>query len=98
MGMTQPKRRLTSSTLCGGRNSGSSQHSGSMASPPELQGQLGCRLGHLPEGPSQGCRAQATTSAGRTSCPPNGPPAPRRGPPSFRLCSRAQLPSGPGWG
>lgn len=98
MGMTQPKRRLTSSTQCGGCSSGSSQHSGSIASLPELRGQLGCRLSRLPEAPSQRCRAQAATSAGRTSCPPSGHPAPRRGPPSFRLCSRAQLPSGPGWG
>lgn len=68
-GMTQPKRSLTSSTQRGGLSSG-------RASPPELKGQPGCRLSRLPEALRQGCRAQAATSARRTSCPPSGHPAP----------------------
>lgn len=67
-GMTQPKRSLTSSTQCAGLSS-------VRASPPELKGQPGCRLGLLPEALRQGCRAQAAT-ARRTSCPPSGHPAP----------------------
>lgn len=82
MGMTQPKWRLTSSTQRGGRSSSSTQHSGSMATLPELKGQLGCQLRRLPEALSQRCRAQAATSERRTSCPPSGHPAPRHGCPS----------------
>lgn len=100
MAMTQPKRRLTSSTQRGGCSSGSTQHSGSMASLPELEGRQGC----LPEALSQGSWAPAATLSGRTSCPPSGHPTPpppaAAGPmwPSFRLGPRAQLPSGPGQG
>lgn len=77
MAMTQPKRRLTSSTQRGGCSSGSTQHSGSMASLPELEGRQGC----LPEALSQGSWAPAATLSGRTSCPPSGHPTP---PPSRR--------------
>lgn len=98
MAMTQPKRRLTSSTQRGGRSSGSTQHSGSMASVPELEGQQGWRQGCLPEALSQGSRAPAATLSGRTSCPPSGHPTPTSVWPSFCLGPRAQLPSGPGRG
>lgn len=63
-GMTQPQRSLTSSTQRGPRFSAGAQ------------GPAGLQAQRLPEAPRQGCRAQAATSARRTSCPPSGHPAP----------------------
>lgn len=97
MGMTQPKRRFTSSTQSGGHSGGGTWRSCSMAPLPEPAGQPGCRLGCLPEAPSQGCRAQplllrrdALPARPAVTLPPAWPP--------FRLDPRAQLPSGPGPG
>lgn len=97
MGMTQPKRRFTSSTQRGGRSSGGTWSSCSTAPLPEPAGQPGCRLGCLPEAPSQGCwarplplRRDALPARPAATLPPAWPP--------FRLDPGAQLPSGPGPG
>lgn len=76
MGMTQPKRRLTSSTQRGGRSSGSAWRSRSMAPLPEPAGPAWLPAQLPPGGPKPGMLGLAATAAGRTSCPPSGHPAP----------------------
>lgn len=74
--MTQPKRRLTSSTQRGGRSSGSAWRSRSMAPLPEPAGPAWLPAQLPPGGPEPGMLGPAATAAGRTSCPPSGHPAP----------------------
>lgn len=70
MGMTQPKRRLTSSTQRGGHSSGQWL--------PRLSPQASQAAGSAASGRPQARDAGpgAATAAGRTSCPPSSHPAP----------------------
>lgn len=96
MGMTQPKRRLTSSNQHCGHSSGGAWHSGSVAPPSEPAGQPGCRLSRLPKAPSQGCWAWGLHLGRTYFLPAQRPPCPRRGRSSAWVPPPAQLPSGPG--
>lgn len=97
MGMTQPKRRLTSSTQHCGRRSGGAWHSGSVAPPSEPAGQPGCRLSRLPKALSEGCWAWGLHLSRTHFLPAQRSPCPRRSR-SSAWVPPAQVPSGPGLG
>lgn len=77
MGVTQPKRGLTSSTQRGGHSGGSARYLGSKPPPPEPTGQPGYRLSCLPRPRGPGMPGPGR-HRGRTHFlpPPSGHPAP----------------------
>lgn len=89
MGMTQPKRRLTSSAQRAGRSGGGAQRSRSRLPPSGARRPAWLWAWPPLRGPGPGCWAQAATAAGRTSCLPGGHPAPSVAalPPGSQSCS-----------